>query len=630
MIDQTDRWAAALKQFERTDLLAEAEGLDATALAVSVKDQKPKDLEPSDVLAERRNMLRKAQHGASDAFERLIEGDELQPINYLPRGNVAARPICRLTVKDDGGNIREYATGFLIAPNVLLTNNHVFPDAGAAVNSIAEFDFERDVYDNLKKSQVFSLRPDQLFETSAELDFSVVAVEPTSREGMPLADYGFLPLIRATGKAVEGEWLTIIQHPDRREKQVCIRENKLLKRADDVLLYSTDTLPGSSGAPVFNNSWQVVALHHSGVPEMKGGVEQKIDGTDFVRGRDDPKLIKWVANEGIRISRVVEGLQKLNPGSPLLKDVFEMSPERALAFTNGFARLVDAGAQAPVIPTASTPVLNPSPAATRTASEMAKQSITVTLDVADDGRVSLRQGGAVEGLNVVEARTAAADADEPTSEFDVEREDDFKPGGARKGYDADFLVTKGGKAPKAFQVPLPDLGAIANEALEIDAKWRSPKDKYVLDYLGYSLVMHKQRKFAIYTAANIDGSNRHDLNRPRDVWQYDPRILRSDQIGEYYYAGNQFDKGHLTRREDMEYDPKPAEAIKRASDTMYYTNCTPQHAKFNREKTLWQGLERHILEQAVKAEEFKPRSSPGRCSTRAIRSGRNTSRSSIR
>jgi V8-like Glu-specific endopeptidase len=30
--------------------------------------------------------------------------------------------------------------------------------------------------------------------------------------------------------------------------------------------YTTDTLPGSSGSPVFNDNWEVVALHHAGGP----------------------------------------------------------------------------------------------------------------------------------------------------------------------------------------------------------------------------------------------------------------------------------------------------------------------------------------------------------------------------
>ena len=58
-------------------------------------------------------------------------------------------------------------------------------------------------------------RPSELFFTRKELDFTVVAVEPTAQEGAtPLSDFGCLPLIEATGKVLEGEWLTVIQHPD--------------------------------------------------------------------------------------------------------------------------------------------------------------------------------------------------------------------------------------------------------------------------------------------------------------------------------------------------------------------------------------------------------------------------------
>jgi V8-like Glu-specific endopeptidase len=33
---------------------------------------------------------------------------------------------------------------------------------------------------------------------------------------------------------------------------------------DRLVQYTTDTLPGSSGAPVFDWQWRLVALHHSG------------------------------------------------------------------------------------------------------------------------------------------------------------------------------------------------------------------------------------------------------------------------------------------------------------------------------------------------------------------------------
>jgi endonuclease G len=64
-----------------------------------------------------------------------------------------------------------------------------------------------------------------------------------------------------------GEYLTIIQHPSGGDKQIALRENQLLKIDTHTLWYRTDTSPGSSGSPVFNDVWQVVALHHSGVPK---------------------------------------------------------------------------------------------------------------------------------------------------------------------------------------------------------------------------------------------------------------------------------------------------------------------------------------------------------------------------
>ena len=71
------------------------------------------------------------------------------------------------------------------------------------------------------------------------------------------------------------------------------------------------------------------------------------------------------------------------------------------------------------------------------------------------------------------------------------------------------------------------------------------------------------------------------------------------------YENNQFDRGHLTRREDLEYGASEASALAAADDTCHWTNCTPQAAKFNEGKQLWAGLELHILEQAVEKNRFK-------------------------
>jgi endonuclease G len=588
-VDDVSILGEQIKKAERR-----AEGLDLRALADAGREKAPSELATPQALDERYHLLAETlgdRAQARDTFERLIAGDELQPVNYLPHGVVAARSVCRLSLSQPRG----YATSFLIAPGVLLTNNHVFPTAESAQRSIAEFDLELDVLDRQKTPNAYDLRPDRLFLTSRELDFSIVAVHDVSRSGAPLTNYGFLPLINATGKAVEGEWLTIIQHPGGGPKQLCIRENKLLTRTDEVLWYSTDTLGGSSGSPVFNNDWQVVALHHKGIPETKNGVIQTIDGRDYDPGRDvDETTIKWIANEGIRISRLVDELRKLAPDEAMLEPVFGMTPARARAVIDSFARgtatPMPSSSPAPPVPPSRLPI----PPA-RIEPAMATRSVTLTLDIADDGQVSVRQPGfrAQESLTFEKTRSTASTTPRPP-EFDVPFDQDYSATGHRKGFNPGFIG-------KGFEVPLPELGALAAEAAPLLAEDpRSP----VLDYHGYSVVMHAKRKFAIYSAANVDGGNRFKLGRPHDEWRYDPRIARSAQIGDFYYANNQFDRGHLTRYEDMEYGDKVIAALQSAADTLHFTNCSPQHAKFNQGKQLWQGLEQHVLEQSIKSENF--------------------------
>ncbi len=168
----------------------------------------------------------------------------------------------------------------------------------------------------------------------------------------------------------------------------------------------------------------------------------------------------------------------------------------------------------------------------------------------------------------------------------------------RDGYDERFL--RPGKLDG--RVFLPTLGAtLAAQAVPL----LDTKKGNVLNYHHYSLVMHKARRFAIYSAASIDFSGRFAIARAKDVWRIDPRISADVQVTGACYQNNQFDRGHLTRREDLEYGASEASALAAADDTCHWTNCTPQAAKFNEGKQLWAGLELHILEQAVEKDRFR-------------------------
>jgi endonuclease G len=368
---------------------ARAAAVPLARLARTHADKTPADLADPKDQNNRLRFLRETQGDTPktlQTFERIIAGNELQPVNYLALGVLAARPVCRIRVADAGGRLAAWATGFLIAPRVLITNNHVLPSEATAAVSTAQFDYELDVLGHELPLVEFTLKPDELFYTCQDLDFTVCAVAPASAGGSALSAYGFLPLIGTLGKVMDGEWLSITQHPNGERKQVCVRENHLLTRTDDALWYSTDTLGGSSGSPVFNNDWQVVALHHSGVPEEKNGVPQTLDGRDYDPTRDPETAVKWIANEGIRVSRIVARLTSERAGHPLLADVFQMTPERARAATE--AQL--AALPRPAGPSTASPEATPPGAG----ADGASRSVTVTLDIAPDGAVSVRPGGA--------------------------------------------------------------------------------------------------------------------------------------------------------------------------------------------------------------------------------------------
>lgn len=226
--------------------------------------------------------------------ERIVERRNPDEYFVLSRGVEAGRAVARLLVRQpDGGTV--YGTGFLVGPNLLLTSNHLIPDRTMAANTVASFNNELDTDGSARTAVDFRTTPTPLV-TSQRLDYTLVGVEPLSRDGRALAEFGHIALLPRSGKALKKEFVNIIQHPGGRHKKVAIRENLVIGRARDFLYYVTDTEPGSSGAPVMNDEWQIAALHQMAVPD-----------------RNNPD--DFIANRGVRVSSILDDVaRKCNSG----------------------------------------------------------------------------------------------------------------------------------------------------------------------------------------------------------------------------------------------------------------------------------------------------------------------------
>lgn len=171
--------------------------------------------------------------------------------------------------------------------------------------------------------------------------------------------------------------------------------------------------------------------------------------------------------------------------------------------------------------------------------------------------------------------------------FKLKPDADYKN---RNGYDPSFLG-------ESVPVPLPLL--TKDQFDNVAFNKLADRDKHVLPYHNFSLVMNKERRLAYFTAVNIDGKREKDISRSdfSDKWFVDPRIPERYQLQNDLYKKNKFDRGHLVRRLDPVWG-RIKEARKAHDDTFHWTNCSPQHERFNRNRSTWGLVENWILENA--------------------------------
>ena len=204
----------------------------------------------------------------------------LVPIAYFQIGLERSRSVVRVK-RGDGGS----GSGFVTEGNLLITNNHVVPSKDEAAKAVVQFNYQKLPGGVDAPYEEAKLLPETLSTSEAD-DWSAVKID-----GELPARWGMLTLKKTSVKV--GDNVNIIQHPGGGQKQISIFANVVMYVGEGRVQYLTDTLPGSSGSPVFDLHWNVVALHRSG---------------GWITEPNAPTKTTYYRNEGVSIDRVIDGL----------------------------------------------------------------------------------------------------------------------------------------------------------------------------------------------------------------------------------------------------------------------------------------------------------------------------------
>jgi tetratricopeptide (TPR) repeat protein len=238
-----------------------------------------------DVLEESKQPLIK------DSFERVFGPDGPVSYNWWMEGKIRALAVARLE-----SQFKKVGTGFLVRGKditdalgdepLLLTNAHVLCDDPAVAaplhskNAIV-------VFERLHKT----FRVDKVlwYSPPHELDATLVRLLD-----FPSSFKKYFPLASSL-PSLDNNWprVYIIGYPGGGDMTFSQQDNLLLDHQSPKVHYRAPTRGGSSGSPVFNAEWELLALHHYGDAAMP-------------RLRNKPGT--YAANEGIYIKAIFDAI----------------------------------------------------------------------------------------------------------------------------------------------------------------------------------------------------------------------------------------------------------------------------------------------------------------------------------
>ncbi|MBL8927661.1 MAG: trypsin-like peptidase domain-containing protein, partial [Pseudonocardia sp.] len=239
--------------------------------------------------------------GVGADLERVVRiADAFQnPVVFATRLLEIAGRVCWVEILAGSG--RSSGTGFLVGPDLVLTNHHVLADVidgrtpPTAVHCVFDYHIradgtpDRGVALGLADDWLVAARPPSAVDEQPvpdgepapdELDYALVRL--TGRPGdanLPGGrTRGWVDVTAAPPAVTEGTPLLIVQHPDGHPQKLAIDTDGVLGVNTNAtrFRYGVNTLDGSSGSPCLTFDLALLGLHHSGTKDRRVGRNESV------------------------------------------------------------------------------------------------------------------------------------------------------------------------------------------------------------------------------------------------------------------------------------------------------------------------------------------------------------------
>ncbi|MBW4527750.1 MAG: trypsin-like peptidase domain-containing protein [Phormidium tanganyikae FI6-MK23] len=262
-------------------------------------------------------------------------------------------------------------TGFLVGGSHLLTNHHVIPTEAVAEQCVAQFSYEDKPEQSTSLDYNFNPK---FFVSNSQLDYTLVQLKPNpSTRRSAGYRFGWIDLIDSKDTVVPslnneqikqlidrleeygytqeqlenyaltrdkdtlpGDRVAIVQHPRGRKKEIVLQDNAVDKLSTNNIDYKADTDYGSSGSPVFDMNWKLVALTKRVVPKLEqlsnaspianketDAAHNQANNPENNSNQNGTIRLQWIDSQGTRICRIVEDLKRKSTDNPKLQSFIE-------------------------------------------------------------------------------------------------------------------------------------------------------------------------------------------------------------------------------------------------------------------------------------------------------------------